>query len=126
MTANTSTLLKSGFILLRLMRVNSAEFSSFVVAERDKASSRVECALTRKPDILITTSSHKNLLPKCVATRKGLAAGAHRPFLEVRKSCLRQRRRGENVVAAPGPLVPGAIRRCGLIVHKLREERRAY
>src|ERR1700685_565264 len=49
MTANTSTLLKSGFILLRLMRVNSAEFSSFVVAERDEAylESNVHCPPSR-------------------------------------------------------------------------------
>lgn len=72
------------------------------------------------------TSFQPNLLPKCVATRKGLAAGAYRPFLGVRKSCSSQRRQGESVAAGPCRLAPGAIRRYWSILHKLREERRAY
>src|ERR1700690_1272531 len=81
---------------------------------------------TCKADIPVTTSSHESLLPKSVATRTGRAAGEYVPFLQVRESCLGQRRRGESVVVAPDPLDPGAIRRCWSILHKKREERRAF
>jgi hypothetical protein len=74
---------------------------------------------------------HHHILPIRICcqnelTRKELAAGAHPPFLLVRKSCLSQRRRGESVVVAPSPLAPGVIRRCWSILHRKREERRAY